>query len=220
MNALVKDIMTTPVVAVTRDMTFKEVATTLHRCRISSALPVVDDEGRVVGVVSGADLLTDQAVQLARETQGAVAGPISAPVHRKDRGRADGLIAGDLMSQPAVTITPGEPAEHAARLMYNCRVKRLPVVDEAGHLVGIVATADVLSVFDRTDEQIREEITGNVILHEFLTDPRQFAVTVRSGVVTVAGRPETAALGRDVLRRIRHVQGVVAVRDRLSYPAE
>jgi CBS domain-containing protein len=219
MNALVKDIMTTPVVAVTRRATFKEMAATLHRCRVS-AFPVIDEAGLVVGVVSEADLLTKEAVQLAREAQGTVTRAISDQVHRRDHRKAEGLVAGDLMSQPPVTITPDEPAEHAARLMYNCRVKRLPVVDEAGHLVGIVSRADVLSVFDRSDEQIRDEITDNLIMHEFLENPRQFAVTVRSGVVTVEGSPETAALGRDIMRRIRHVQGVVAVRDRLSHPVE
>jgi osmotically-inducible protein OsmY len=57
-----------------------------------------------------------------------------------------------------------------------------------------------------------------VILHEFLQDPRQFAVTVQAGVVTLEGSPDTGLMGHDIVRRIRHVQGVVAVRDRLSYP--
>ena len=76
----------------------------------------------------------------------------------------------------------------------------------------------MLAVYDRPDEEIREEITDDVILHEFLEDPRQFAVTVQDGVVTLEGSPETAALGHDIVRKVRHVQGVVAVRDHLSYP--
>ena len=85
-------------------------------------------------------------------------------------------------------------------------------------LVGLVSRTDVLAVYDRPDEDICEEITGNVILRGFLEDPRQFAVTVQAGVVTVQGSPETAALGHDIVRKIRHVPGVVAVHDQLSYP--
>jgi CBS domain-containing protein len=101
--------------------------------------------------------------------------------------------------------------------MHFLHVKRLPVVDGEGGLVGLVSRTDVLAVYDRPDEDIREEITGNVILRGFLEDPRQFAVTVKAGVVTVQGSPETAALGHDIARKIRHIPGVVAVHDELSY---
>jgi hypothetical protein len=103
--------------------------------------------------------------------------------------------------------------------MYDRRVKRLPVTDADGHLAGIISRADVLSVFDRTDEAIRKEITDEVLPGEFLTDPLIFSVTVKDGIVTLAGRPETSETGHEIVRRIRHLQGVVAVRDRLDYPA-
>ena len=76
----------------------------------------------------------------------------------------------------------------------------------------------MLVVYDRPDEDIREEIAGNVIVRGFGEDPRQFAVTVQAGIVTVQGSPETATLGHDIVRKIRHVPGVVAVHDQLSYP--
>jgi CBS domain-containing protein len=117
-----------------------------------------------------------------------------------------------------VTVRPEDSVEHAAQLMHFLHVKRLPVVDADGGLVGLVSRTDVLAVYDRPDEDIREEITGNVILRGFLEDPRQFAVTVQAGVVTVQGSPETAALGHDIVRKIRHIPGVVAVHDELSYP--
>jgi CBS-domain-containing membrane protein len=102
--------------------------------------------------------------------------------------------------------------------MYDRRVKRLPVTDENGRLVGIVSRADVLSVFDRTDHDIYQEITNEVILGGFLANPPAFQVTVKDGIVTLAGRPETNDTGHDLVRLVRHVQGVVAVRDRLNYP--
>jgi osmotically-inducible protein OsmY len=103
--------------------------------------------------------------------------------------------------------------------MYSLRIKRLPVVDAGGGLVGLVTRTDLLAVYERPDTEIRAEIE-DVILHEFLEDPRQFAVGVKDGIVTLQGNPETIALGHRVVRKVRHVPGVVAVRDRLNYPDE
>jgi CBS domain-containing protein len=103
-------------------------------------------------------------------------------------------------------------------MMHFMRVKRLPVVNPGGQLIGIISRADVLAVFDRTDDDIRTDIVDTMLLHEFRIDPRQFKVTVESGVVTMEGTPETAALGHTLIRKARHVPGVVAIRDRLSYP--
>ena len=102
--------------------------------------------------------------------------------------------------------------------MYDRGVKRLPVTDESGRLVGIISRADVLSVFDRTDAAISHEITSDVVRGEFLKDPSAIHVTVMDGIVTLTGRPETYEIGRDIVRQVRHVPGVVAVRDRLDYP--
>ena len=117
-----------------------------------------------------------------------------------------------------MTAAPGDTVEHAARQMYAHRVKRLPVTDPSGRLVGIISRADVLSVFDRPDGEIRREITENLIPNELRADPGHFTVTAENGIVTLEGTPETAELGRAIVARARHVEGVVAVRDRLRYP--
>jgi len=210
----IKDLMATHVVAVRRDATFKEMAATLRQYRVSG-FPVIDEEGKVIGVVSEADLLAKEALA---DGQPGAPGRIASVVRHKDVRKAGGVTAGDLMTHPAVTVGPDDSAEHAARLMYSLQVKRLPVVDAGGCLVGIVSRADVLSVFDRPDDEILAEITDQVILHTFLMDPAMFMVTVRDGVVTVQGSPETADLGHQVVDAIRQVQGVVAVRDQLAYP--
>ena len=211
MNVCVADVMTRYAVAVGRGASFQDMAAQLSRFRVS-AFPVVDDDGTVIGVVSETDMLTRHVLDLAgEELAGEHAG--------EEPQEPDDLTAGDLMTQPAVTITPDESLENAARLMYNSRVRRLPVVDADGRLAGIISRADVLAVFDRTNEEIGEDI-GQVISREFRYDPCQFTVTVRSGVVTLQGSPETAALGRDIVHKVRHVPGVVAVRDRLSYPLD
>ena len=210
MNSTVKDVMTTRVIWVKKDATFREMAAGLREYGVS-AFPVIDDDGKVIGVVSEADMLTKEA--LVDEL-----GIFGGILHRRDQAKARGIIAGDLMTTAVVAVRPGDTVEHAAKLMYDRGVKRLPVTDESGHLVGIISRADVLSVFARTDEDIRKEITGEVLLGEFLTDPRTLDVAVKDGIVTLAGVPETSESGHEIVRRIRHVQGVVAVRDRLTYP--
>ena len=210
MKTTVKDVMTTRVIWVERDATFREMATALREHRVS-AFPVVDDDHTLIGVVSEADLLTKEALDDEP-------GVISGILHHRDQAKARGVTAGDLMTTTVVAVRPEDTVEHAAKLMYDRRVKRLPVTDANGRLVGIISRADVLSVFDRTDADIRQEITKDVILGEFLVDPLLFDVSVKDGIVTLAGRPETNMLGHDIVRRVRHVQGVVAVRDRLDYP--
>ena len=214
MKSTVKDVMTAHVIAVRKGASFKEMAERLREHRVS-AFPVVDDDFTVIGVVSEADLLTKEALDGGRT---GMHGMISAMLHRREQQRAAALTAGDLMTHPAVTVKPGDTVEHAARLMYARRVKRLPVTDASGRLVGIISRADVLAVYSRPAEEIRKEICDEVILNEFLIDPARFTVTVQDGIVTLEGKPENAQDGRDLVSRVRHVQGVVAVRDRLTYP--
>ena len=196
MKTTVRDVMSSQIVAVRRGATFKEMAATLREHRISG-FPVIDDHGKVIGVVSEADLLARQHGE-----------------HKK----AEGLVAGDLMTHPAVTVGPDDAVEHAARMMYSLQVKRLPVVDAGGFLVGIVSRADLLAPFDRPDEEILAEIADDVIAGRFGMDPALVRVSVTDGVVTLEGRPEPGELGYELADTIRHVRGVVAVRDELGYP--
>ncbi len=213
MNATVKDVMTTHVVAVRLNATYKEMAAKLRELRVS-AFPVLDNDNRVIGVVSEADLLTKEALEYG------VPSLMGGILHGRERAKAAAVTAGDLMTKPVVTIGPRESVSHAARLMYSRKVKRLPVVDDDGRLVGIVTRADVLAVYSRPDAEIRHDVIENVIVGTLLTDPARFSVTVKDGVVTVEGTPENASVGRDMIEEIRHVEGVVAVRDRLSYLPE
>ena len=211
MKTSVEEIMTTQVVAVKLGASFKEMAAALRGNRVS-AFPVIDDDEKVIGVVSEADMLARKVLNADH------AGTFTAVPHRREQDNADGLTARDLMTHPAITVTPDDSVEQAARLMYTLQVKRLPVIDHRGALVGIISRADVLAVYDRPDEEIREEIIGDVIVDGFGQDPEVFTVSVQAGVVTLEGSPQSVTLGHDLVRKVRHVQGVVAVRDRLSYP--
>ena len=208
----VKDVMSRLPVSVSETALFRGIAAMLRECRVS-AFPVLDADGKVIGVVSEADLLVKEAVA---DEPNVVWGFLAGIVHHAARAKAGGVTAADLMTSPAVTIGPDETVEHAARLMYDRKVKRLPVVDPAGRLVGVISRSDVLAVFDRTDAEIREEIMGQVITGR--SEPSWYSVIVKDGVVTLEGTPETVAIGRDLTRRAGRVQGVVSVCDRLMYP--
>jgi CBS domain-containing protein len=205
--------MTTRVISVRKDASFKEMAAMLRSSRIS-AFPVIDDADRVVGVVSEADLLVKEAVQADGTSV------LAALRHWREEDKAAGLTAGDLMTAPAVTIGPDAPVAEAARLMYDHRVKRLPVVTGAGTLVGIISRVDVLCVFDRPDEQIRGEIVREVLPGVLGAMPQNCEVTVRDGIVTLAGMVDSERDSGIVVDAVRHVQGVVAVRHRFSYSAD
>ncbi len=219
MRTTVRDVMTTRVVAVRKNATFKDIATLLTEYRVS-AFPVLDEAGKVIGVVSEADMLTKEALVADMGVQAARLGRTAGSPYHDEFAKASAVTAGDLMTKPPVVVTPDEPVTSAARLMYHGRVKRLPVVGEKGQLIGIVSRADVLSVYSRPDSEIRQEITKNVIQNEFFADPGHFAVTVSSGIVTLEGCPESTARGRDIVAEAWHVEGVVSVRDRLTYPEE
>jgi CBS domain-containing protein len=212
MHSLVKDLMTPQVVTVGPAAPFKEIAARLAEHRVS-AVPVVDDDGRVLGVVSEADLLLkeeftdpDQDIPLFWTKR-----------RRLERGKAAGTTARDLMSVALVSISPDATVAEAARRMHTAGVKRLPVVGEGGRLVGIVSRGDLLKVFSRTDQAIRREIMDDVIVGEFTMDPNRFFIHVDDGVVVLQGRVERHSLLPYLLRAVHGVEGVVRVENRLAY---
>jgi CBS-domain-containing membrane protein len=141
----VQDVMTTDVVTVGRHTAFKDIAGLFDQHRIS-AVPVVDAQRHVLGVVSEADLL-------ARQTEPGHRMPIT-PNQRRRHTKAAGCRAHELMTAPAVTVGADADVVTAARLLQRHGVKRLPVLDAAGVLVGIVSRRDLLRVFLRTDHDI------------------------------------------------------------------
>jgi CBS domain-containing protein len=210
MHAYVRDVMTTSVVTVRAGTPYRDMVDLLHAHRVSG-LPVVDDDGRVVGVVSETDLLAPVVTDA-----GAHQGQGGRWPHR--RRVTVTCTAADLMAHPAVTTSPDERVRNAARLMVLRGLRRLPVVDGDGRLVGIVSRGDLLSVFGRTDAEIRREIAQDVIADGFFTDPDRLTITVEDGIVTLAGAPGSVILGNSIVDQVRRVEGVVAVRDDFSYP--
>ncbi len=201
MHAYVRDIMTTGVVTVRPDTPYREIAAMFREHRVSG-FPVTAEDGKVTGVVSESDLLE-----------------LADGRHHGGHRAAGPATAGDLMTCPAVTASPDDLVQTAARVMHSHRLQRLPVVDRYGRLEGIVSRSDVLSVFRRSDEEIRREITQDVVADGFFTDPARLSVTMHNGIVTLEGEPGSAVLGAGIASQVEHLEGVVAVRDRFVYPA-
>jgi CBS domain-containing protein len=213
-DSAVKDVMTTSVAAIRESAGYKDIVTTMRLQRVS-ACPVLDEGGRVIGVVSEADLLPKE---VGPEPFAGPGRSLRASGRRGERAKAAGVTAAELMSTPPVTISPDASVAEAAQLMYDRGVKRLPVVDDAGQLAGIVSRIDVLSVFTRADGQIRTDVAQKVIAGKFALDPDALDVTVTSGIVTVTGRVEDPAVARQLIGAVRHLEGVIGVRDRVSSP--
>jgi len=204
--------MTADVAYVREGAPYKELVRLLAERRVS-ALPVVDVNRNVIGIVSEADLLLKQQ-HPADSFQRFL---LEGKRRRLERAKARGGTAADLMSKPAITVGPDATVAEAARLLRMHLVKRLPVTDPLGRLVGIVSRSDLLSVFLRPDDEIRREILEEVIFSELGMGPDRFDVTVREGVVTLQGTCERRSLVQVVVRAVAAVEGVVRVDNRLGY---
>ncbi|MET7451944.1 CBS domain-containing protein [Streptomyces sp. NPDC005574] len=205
----VSDVMTQTVVAVGRDAPFKEIVRTMEQWKVS-AMPVLAGEGRVIGVVSEADLLPKEEFREGEQSL------YEQRERLSDVAKAGATTAGELMSTPAVTVHADATLAQAARIMAVRRVKRLPVVNDIDLLQGIVSRADLLKVFLRSDADIEEEVRRTVVSPLFPTFSHTLHVGVREGVVTLRGHIHDSSLISIAVRLVRAVEGVVDVEPHLT----
>ncbi|GLW14809.1 CBS domain-containing protein [Streptomyces kronopolitis] len=187
----VADLMTPHAVVAQRGTTFKEIARLLDDYEIT-AVPVLGDDEEVVGVVSEADLLRRQIAKLGATTAEAI------------------------MTSPAVTARPAWSVVEAAKLMEQKKVKRLPVVDDAGRLIGVISRSDLVRLFLRRDRAIQEEVLEEVLTRTLGVSPSTVTVDVSNGSVTLTGTLERTSLVPIAVRMCEGVDGVVEVIDRLT----
>ncbi|MBO0728968.1 MAG: CBS domain-containing protein [Acidimicrobiaceae bacterium] len=207
----VRDVMTCNPVAVERSATVKDMAQLLVRHDIH-ALPVVDPDGALAGIVSEADLVSWEGYPTTRAHRlaGILGESLAEHLHH-DRAQPEVLTAGTLMTSGVETCRPDDLVAAASRRMIQHGVRVLPVVED-GRLIGVLSRQDVLRLLDRPDEEIRQRVEA------LLADPRwtpedvALEVAVHEGVVTLTGTvatPRDAELVLDVARLIPGVVGVV-----------
>jgi len=208
----VRDVMTTDVATVGEQTPYREIVDVVVGRRIS-AVPVVDDFQRALGVVSEADLL--HKVELIGEPH--ERRRFESRRRRSARVKADAAVARDLMTSPAVTVSPDTSLVAAAKLMDHEQVKRMPVVDDLGRLVGIVSRGDLLKVHLRPDADIRADVVQEVLRRVLAIEDGVVRVEVDGGVVTLVGQLDRRTAAELAVRLAAQVSGVVAVVDRLGY---
>lgn len=222
MHMKVRDVMTSEVASVNGSTPFRDVAEVLIAHEVS-AVPVVDGEGHVIGVVSEADLLRKEEFREQYYREG-YRPPLRARLreavgHPGGRGqaRARGVTAAELMSAPAITTRPYTSVVSAARQMSEHGVKRLPVVDDDGVLTGIISRHDLLKVLARPDSDIAREVREDVIGTALWADLSGVEVAVSEGVATLTGAVERHSQARFLTRMVERTNGVIGVVDRLEW---
>ena len=203
----VRDLMTTDVVTVRSDMPLKEVAKLLLERRISG-VPVVDDDGALLGVVSEADFLRKEAGDPVQRRRPGLRWLVHDRHAEEDRLRVGAVSAGEAMTRPAITIEADRPLSEAARRMTEGRIKRLAVVED-GRLVGILTRTDIVRAYARTDDELFTAVSDAIRAVDGLR-----LVSVDEGVAKLAGTVASASLARSIFDVVRGIDGIVAVDDR------
>ena len=204
----VADVMTARVHVASPSTPFKMLVRLIEENRIS-AVPIVDAQGSPIGIVSESDLLLKENVDPIS--------PLDLLRQRKQSEKADGVVAADLMTSPVVTVSTDIPIAQAARVMRERNVRRLVVVDTRLRIAGIVSRSDLLKVFLRTDEDLRDEVLHKLLPAVVPTEASGIDVDVESNVITLTGRVDRRTDVEILYRLARDVDGVVNVVNRLSF---
>jgi CBS domain-containing protein len=211
----VRDIMTTDPVKVTADTRLREAARLMVRHRVSG-LPVVDEGGKLIGILSEGDFIRREA---GRDRPHGVS-LLDAVFGEGELQPVGAETVAEIMTRSVVTITPEATVGEAARVMGRRSVKRLPVVDLEGELIGIVSRADVVGAFTKPDDVIQDEVREDLIRRLLFLDPELVEVSVSDGVVTLEGELENRTEAHLLEELSRRIAGVVRVESRLRYKVD
>ncbi|KIQ65544.1 hypothetical protein TR51_16980 [Kitasatospora griseola] len=206
----VRDAMQVPAAAVLGSTPFLDLVRAFAREHLS-AVAVIDAEERVVGVVSESDLLAKAAIEAGTPKAGPISRLRQHGLYEKSRGET----AATLMTAPAITVHPGTPVTQAAWLAARSRLKRLPVTDHHGRLVGTVSRMDLLTALVRDDDRIREEIRCDILERALNIDPGSVQIEVDHGLVTLKGHLDSDRSTK-LLEQVWAIEDVVGVVDDLD----
>jgi CBS domain-containing protein len=208
----VSDVMTKHVHVATPLTPFKLLVRLIEENRVS-AIPIVDQQGVPIGIVSETDLLLKQ-MRAGAESSRVL---LHVRKRRNERAKGDGTVASDVMTSPAITVASDTGLGDAARLMQDKSLRRLVVVNDGGRIAGIVSRSDLLKVFLRTDEELREEIRGELIPAVLMASYDAIGVEVCWNVATLSGEVDRKSDAEILTRLTRELDGVVGVIDELTY---
>lgn len=202
----VADVMIEDVVSVRSSTTFKQLVDLLWLNEVS-ALPVADERGVLEGIVTESDLLA--RAEFKPGSDGAKSGSGHKAELYTKLVSASPLTAGDVMTSPVVTVRPEDKLADTARLMRGRQLRRLPVVDRAGALVGMISQVDLLKVFFRSEETVEWDVQD--MLKRRLKDPAAVSVRVTDGVVHLGGLTPASPDTDRLVAAVDSLPGVVAV---------
>jgi CBS domain-containing protein len=208
----VSDVMTSRVHVASPNAPFKQLVRLIEENRVS-AIPIVNQEGVPLGIVSESDLLLKERLPELESSRDL----FHVRKRSHDRAKAEGTVASEVMTSPAIVVASNTSLSEAARLMQEGNVRRLIVVDERGRIAGIVSRSDLLQVFLRTDDELREEIAGKLIPEILLSASDDVAVDVRWNIATLSGEVDRKSDGEILTRMTRDLDGVVGVVNQLRY---
>lgn len=200
-----RDVMSAPVVTARPDTPVKDLAALLTTRRISG-VPIVDDGGRVVGIVSESDFLTKLRHV---EKHGGIRGTLERLADPDGERKSGARVASELMTSPAITADVGATVHDVVKLMTMHKINRIPVVD-GEHLLGIVTRADVLRTFMRSDSAVTEDVRRRLV-HDLWFDNDQLSITTDHGIVRIQGEVDKRSDVSMVERWAAGTDGVVAV---------
>jgi len=208
----VSDVMTTHVHVASPEAPFKVLVRLIEENKVS-AIPIVDQQGVPIGIVSEADLLLkERRHELESEED------LFHPRKRRhERAKAEGTVASEIMTTPAITVPADTPLSQAAQMMQKKNIRRLVVVDQRGRIAGIVSRSNLLQVFLRTDAELRDEIAGSLMPSLAPPSATKIGVDVRSNIVTLTGELDRKSDVEILTRLTRELDGVVDVVNRLTY---
>jgi CBS domain-containing protein len=154
---LAREMMTAPVVTLEEDMTLREATVTMARRKVSGA-PVMDREGRLVGVLSESDILEEAMRKVGHEVGCRSLSFLALPYERIVRNEevcrrfseVGDVKVGDIMNDEVIAINGDDEAEKALETMVRFEVNRLPVIDDDGRLIGIISRQDIMWSLCRT----------------------------------------------------------------------
>ncbi len=204
------DVMTRSVVTSRVDEPLKIAVSRMIDNRVG-LLPVTDDARHVLGVLSESDVIRKQESPTGSE-QGR-----GRWLRRFPERQVRGSTTGEIMTTPTYTVEESTTLPEAARIMDQYAITHLPVLDSENRLIGIVARADLLSVYLKSDQEIHDAIYRDIIDETMMLDRTSVTVAVENGVVTLAGRLESRNLVPILVQFVSMLDGVVGVKNHLTY---